>query len=169
MQNEATTLDLWWAVPGALAGMSMPFLHPDRRETGGAPLEAFDDELSMLERAGIGAVVSLLNIPVDAAVYTSAGFSFYMMPIKDGAAPSIEQFNDFLVIMRGQSTLGNVTAVHCAAGIGRTGTVLAGYSIAGGATPEAAIECIRRARPGAIETPHQMQFLYELHQARVHL
>jgi hypothetical protein len=158
-------LDLWWAVPGVLAGMPMPFVHPQRRENFGGPLEAFSDDLPVLAQAGIGAVVSLLNIPGDAAVYASAGFGYHLMPIPDGAPPSVAQFVDFLRFFREQRALDRVIVVHCAAGLGRTGTVLAGYLIAGGASVESAIASIRQARPGAIETSEQVRFLYALPEA----
>lgn len=34
---------LWWAIPGVLAGMPMPFIHPERRMAGGGSVKAFDD------------------------------------------------------------------------------------------------------------------------------
>jgi len=159
------SLDLWWAVPGMLAGMPMPLIHPDRRKRFGGALEAFADDLPLLAHAGIGAVVCLLNIPGDAAVYSSAGFGYYLMPIPDGAAPSVQQFIGFLQFVREQRALGRIIAVHCAAGLGRTGTVLAGYLIATGLGVEAAISHIRAARPGAIETSEQVRFLYDLPRA----
>jgi len=53
----------------------MPFIHPERRMAGGSALSAFEDEMSALHSAGVHAVVCLLNIPSDASVYESAGFS----------------------------------------------------------------------------------------------
>ena len=82
---------LWWVIPGVLAGMPMPFIDPDRRLNLGGPLTAFDDELPALYSAGIRAVVALLNIPSDAAIYESAGFGFLCLPIPDGGAPTMSQ------------------------------------------------------------------------------
>jgi hypothetical protein len=160
--DDGGQLDLWWAVRGVIAGMPMPLLHPERREQMGGALDAFNDDLPLLHRAGIGAVVSLLNIPSDAAVYRSAGFGFLLMPIPDGAAPSVSQFLGFLRFVEEQRELQRKIAAHCAAGLGRTGTVLAGYLIANGASPEAAIKSIRAVRRGAIETSEQVRFLYSL-------
>src|SRR5712672_458485 len=86
----------WWVIPGALAGMPMPFIAPERRMNGGGILDAYDDELKDLHRAGIRAVVSLLNLPQDAAVYESAGFTFLCLPIPDGHAPIMEQAAEFI-------------------------------------------------------------------------
>ena len=156
------SLDLWWAVPSVLAGMPMPLIHPERRESFDSTLAAFADDLPLLAQTGIRGVVSLLNIPGDVAVYSSAGLGYHLMPLPDGAAPHIEQFIAFLHFFHGQRAIGRIVAVHCAAGLGRTGTVLAGYLIATGSSPEAAVSRIRVVRRGAIETSQQVQFLSTL-------
>jgi atypical dual specificity phosphatase len=46
-------------------------------------------------------------------------------------------------------------AVHCAAGLGRTGTVLAAYLVARGEEPRAALARVRDLRPGSVETADQ--------------
>jgi len=92
-------LDLWWAVPGVLAGMSMPFVHPERHDTPGAVRDAFADELPALWDAGVRAIVCLLNMPSAAPTYSAAGFDFHLMPIADGDAPTLDQVWEFLRLL----------------------------------------------------------------------
>jgi CheY-like chemotaxis protein len=87
---------VWWVIPGALAGMPMPFIHPERRLNMGGSLASYDDELPALYSAGVRAVVCLLNIPSDASVYESAGFGFKCLPVPDGGAPTTEQAREFV-------------------------------------------------------------------------
>jgi hypothetical protein len=165
-RSPEAALDLWWAVPGALAGMPMPFIHPERWDRPRSALDAYSDDLPTLVAAGIGAVVSFLHLPRAVAMYEATGFGFQLMPIPDGDAPSLKQFEAFLEFMYEQRAQGRVVAAHCAAGLGRTGTVLAGYLIVNGIPFEAAVRRIRAARPGAIETRPQMEFLYRLASAQ---
>jgi atypical dual specificity phosphatase len=155
---------LYWVVPGALAGMPLPFAHPERRLNHGGALEAYDDELPTLFRLGIRGVVSLLNIPTDESVYRSAGFSFLCLPVSDGAAPNLEQVARFTAFVDRERELRRAVAVHCEAGIGRTGTMLAAYLIMKGASAEAAILQVRSAEGTAIETRAQIEFLHQLEQ-----
>jgi atypical dual specificity phosphatase len=48
-------------------------------------------------------------------------------------------------------------AVHCGAGLGRTGAVLAAYFVARGMTANNAVGRVRRLRPGSIETDEQAE------------
>ena len=52
-------------------------------------------------------------------------------------------------------------AVHCTAGKGRTGTVLAAYFVNAGLSAREAIQKVRTLRPGSIETPGQEEAIAE--------
>ncbi|MBI2946363.1 MAG: dual specificity protein phosphatase family protein [Verrucomicrobia bacterium] len=159
MSGEPRDTLLWWLIPGVLAGMPMPFIHPERRLSLGGDLTAHDDDLQTLHAAGVRAIVSLLNIPSDAAVYEPAGFAFLCLPVPDGNAPTMEQAAEFVYFVTEQRTAQKPVAVHCEAGLGRTGTLLATYLISQGESAEAAIRRVRTVEKVAVETPRQIQFL----------
>ena len=140
--------------------MPLPFVHPERR-LGGGPLATYDDELPILYTAGIRAVVSLLNIPSDAIVFESAGFTFKCQPVPDGGAPAMEQAEEFIQFIEHHLALQNPVAVHSEAGLGRTGTMLATHLISQRDYAESAIRKIRTVERAAIETSRQIRFLVQ--------
>jgi atypical dual specificity phosphatase len=153
---------LWWVIPNTLAGMPMPFIHPERRMNGGGKLEDFADDLLTLHSAGIRAVVSLLNLPNDESVYREAGFTFLCLPIPDGGAPTLEQASEFIRFIETKQANDQAVAVHCEAGLGRTGTMLAVFLISLGQTAAEAIRRVREVEKSAVETERQIQFLENL-------
>lgn len=54
---------------------------------------------------------------------------------------------------------GKKVFIHCRGGLGRTGTLAARLLVARGLEPEKAIEEVRRARPGALETVEQEDYI----------
>ena len=160
MPDEIERL-LWWAIEGVLAGMPMPYVSGDRRMNLGGRLDAYEDELPVLHRAGIRAVVSLLNTPSDAAVFSSAGFKYQYWPVEYGLAPTLEQAKaivEFIDVCRREKL---PIAVHCEGGLGRTGTAIAAYFIYKGMSAGEAISFVRSKQPSAVETVQQITFLQE--------
>jgi ADP-ribosyl-[dinitrogen reductase] hydrolase len=54
---------------------------------------------------------------------------------------------------------GNRIVVHCRGGLGRTGVIAARLLIELGEAPDKALQRVRAARPGAVETPEQEDYV----------
>jgi hypothetical protein len=61
--------------------------------------------------------------------------------------------------LRQRLDAGENIVVHCRGGLGRAGMVSARLLVESGIEPEAAMERVRAARPGAIETPRQEEWV----------
>ena len=70
-------------------------------------------------------------------------------PIHDLNAPTLERTGPLLDDLLARLDRGEHLLMHCAAGIGRTGTIAACILVRQGMTVQAALELVRTSRPGA--------------------
>nr|XP_023668966.1 dual specificity protein phosphatase CDC14A isoform X2 [Paramormyrops kingsleyae] len=148
--------DFNWIIPGKLLAFSGP--HPKTKIENGYPLHAPEAYFPYFRKHNVMTVVRLNKKIYDSRRFTDAGFDHYDLFFADGSTPSDAITQRFLHIC--ESTNGAV-AVHCKAGLGRTGTLIGCYLMKHhGFTAAEAIAWIRVCRPGSIIGPQQ-HFLEE--------
>ncbi|MBD3293664.1 MAG: protein tyrosine phosphatase [Armatimonadia bacterium] len=137
-QSWASTIS--WIIDGELAAFSAFAL----------------GDLDALADAGIGAIVSLTE-RVPPELVGEPRFSVLHLPIEDMTPPELPQIERFVEFVDRQRQRGHAVGVHCLAGLGRTGTMIACYLVTGGRSADEAIDEVRRARPGSVQTETQEQ------------
>ncbi len=110
-------------------------------------------DIESLSAVGIQALVSLTEHPLQECV--SEKFTYLHLPIEDMHPPTYNDIVLFIDFTKKMESQKKSLGVHCHAGLGRTGTMLACYLVYKGESPQAAIEQVRRKRPGSIETLDQ--------------
>jgi atypical dual specificity phosphatase len=119
------------------------------------------DELTWLRAQGIDVLLSLTEDSLRRDWVNEAGLLVVHEPVEDMEAPTQEQLDrSTSAIARAlQQNMG--VAVHCTAGLGRTGVVLACHLVRQGLSAQNAIARVRRLRPGSVETEEQAEAVEE--------
>lgn len=145
------------------------FLWLKRNQLAGTPKPGvfFEQEydLKALQRVGVTTLITLLEDHLDEASLTPFGLKSIWEPIKDMHAPSIEQGIRICETIEHLIAEHEVIAVHCLAGMGRTGTILAAYLIWEGQSALDALETVRSIEPRWVQSQTQVDFLNTFEQA----
>ena len=113
------------------------------------------EDLYWLRKQGIDMLLSLTEEAPARRDVDDAGLLLYHVPVEDMSAPSADDLERAVSAIRKAYKKGLGVAVHCEAGLGRTGTILACWFVQQGNSPGDAVRKIRRLRPGSIETAEQ--------------
>ncbi len=133
-----------WVEANCLAAMARPGRKRD-----------LERDLAFLQSAGLTELVSLTEEPIPAEMLARYGMTGLHLPVADFTPPTMAQIDQFLAAVAQARQEGRAIGIHCTAGKGRTGTMLATYLVSKGLAAPAAIAKIRRLRPGSVETPEQ--------------
>ncbi|NIF83513.1 ATP-binding cassette domain-containing protein [Comamonas sp. Tr-654] len=143
-----------WLVPGRLAGTPWPGVVHD-----------MDADLKALGRCGVTMLITLTERDFPQEALARNGLRNFHLPVYDHEPPTVAQMQMLLARMSAALRRGEVLAVHCLAGLGRTGTVLAAWLVREGLTAEEALRRVRLIDAQYVQSEAQEALLYEFEDA----
>lgn len=143
-----------WLVPGRLAGTPWPGVVHD-----------MDTDLKALSRCGVTMLITLTEKDFPQEALVRNGLQNFHLPVYDHEPPTVAQIQMLLARMSAAMRRGEVLAVHCLAGLGRTGTVLAAWLVREGLTAEEALRRVRLIDAQYVQSEAQEALLYEYENA----
>jgi atypical dual specificity phosphatase len=107
---------------------------------------------------GIGFCINLAEDPWPGDWPEKARVDYLHVPVMDMGIPSNEQVHQVIRAIDGND---GPVMVHCAAGLGRTGTMISLYLAEKGLNGDLAISQVRSKRPGSVQTTEQERMVIE--------
>jgi atypical dual specificity phosphatase len=130
-----------WVTEGKLAGSGLPVTQ---------------DEFKWVVDKGIKSIVTVREVPLPSRWIDGTDIDYLHLMVEDYGVPNMEVLDEAVNYIDKKIQSGKPVLVHCAAGKGRTGALLAAYMIKKeNLTAEQAIEKIRLMRPGSVQSVTQ--------------
>ncbi|CAL7946631.1 unnamed protein product [Xylocopa violacea] len=146
--------DLNWIIPGKFIAFCGPYAK--FKVENGYPFHAPESYFRYFRYNNVTTIVRLNKKMYDASTFTDAGFDHKHLFFVDGSTPTDSIMQQFLKIAEDAS---GAVAVHCKAGLGRTGSLIGCYIMKHyHLTAHEAIAWIRICRPGSV-IGHQQEWL----------
>jgi atypical dual specificity phosphatase len=109
-------------------------------------------DFARLRKQGYSVVVSLECARLNTFEIEDAGFEHRKICVEDFSSPTFDQMDEFVSFVDRKLAEGKKVLVHCYAGRGRTGTMLAAFLIHRGMSADAAFREIREKAQAAYGT-----------------
>ena len=152
--------DVWRKVHGTVTGRPDKFSWLIENKLAGSGIPTSIDEVQWVIKQGVKSIVTVREEPLDDEWIKDVKYLHVMS--NDMGVP---EFNDLLAavdFIHSRLTHDEPVLVHCLAGLGRTGTILASYLVKyQNMSADKAIQKVREERPGSIQSFPQEEIIFQ--------
>ena len=146
--------NVWRRVHGKITKRPTNFSWLIEKELAGSGMPTSLDEFEWIRGQGVDSVVTMTEDPLPDE--WTRKIAYLHVPTPDLTAPGMDDIDAAVEFVHDQIRNDRSVMVHCAAGMGRAGTILACYFVKyRNLSATAAIEKIRNERPGSIQSEAQ--------------
>lgn len=146
--------NIWRRVHGKITKKPTNFSWLINDKLAGSGMPTSVSEIDWILKQGVKSIVTMTedSLPESWVV----NIKYLHVPTEDYSAPDMEQIDEAVEFIRNRIESNEPVMVHCAAGVGRTGTILACYLVKyEKISAKIAIQKVRKERPGSIQSESQ--------------
>ena len=151
--------DVWRKVHGTVTGRPDKFSWLIENKLAGSGIPTSIDEVQWAIEQGVKSIVTIKEEPLDESWVQDVNYLHVLS--NDMGVP---EFNDLIYavdFIHRRITNNEPVLVHCLAGMGRTGTILACYLVKyQNMSADEAIQKVREERPGSIQSYPQEEIIF---------
>ena len=152
--------DIWRKVHGTVTGKPDNFSWLIDNKLAGSAIPTSMDEVQWVIDQGVKSIVSVREEPLDSDWTNNV--NYLHVHSNDMSVPEFDDLVKAVDFIHNRITNNEPAMVHCLAGLGRTGTILACYLIKyQKMSAEKAIQKIREERPGSIQSFPQEEIIFQ--------
>ena len=152
--------DVWRKVHGTVTGKPDNFSWLIEDKLAGSAIPTSIDEVQWVIEQGIKSIVTVREEPLDDEWVKDVNYLHILS--NDMGVPEFTDLVSTVDFIHRRITNNEPVMVHCLAGLGRTGTVLASYLIKyQNMSADEAIQKVRDQRPGSIQSHSQEEIIFQ--------
>ena len=151
--------DVWRKVHGTVTGRPDNFSWLIKNKLAGSAIPTSIKEIDWVIEQGVKSIVTIREEPLDDDWIKNVNYLHVMS--NDMGVPEFDDLTNTVDFIHQRLNDEEPVMVHCLAGLGRTGTILASYLVKyENMSADEAIEKVREIRPGSIQSYPQEEIIF---------
>ena len=152
--------DIWRKVHGTVTGRPDKFSWLIENKLAGSGIPTSIEEVQWIIEQGVKSIITIREEPLDDDWIKDVNYLHIMS--NDMGVPEFDDLVHVVDFIHKRITSNEPVMVHCLAGMGRTGTILACYLVKyQNMSADEAIQKIREERPGSIQSFPQEEIIFQ--------